>query len=474
MSHLILRFALVATLLAAIAPAPVAAQVGESNAPDLSYSVVATGTVNRALTQMRLDTTLTITAPVDGLTRLVLGVAPRGLRAWTSETASIDGRVTNAVRWTDTMGLTFDLSVAPWEPGSIHTVRVVGTIDWTRSADRQGRLRRVGSTTYGGVTLTAGDFLPLPIERAYHPTFSDSLSAFVADSITFTLKVDRDIRGRGVALAGTHLAGPTDATIGRRWSSRIEHARSYAFVLSQTYRSTATTVTLPLADGSSGQVRVRAVGPWALGRSVDLTTAVRALTDLSSRFGPGPYRDYTLVSVTAGGFAHEFPGLVFIGSSFRQPARKGVINHEVAHQWWYALSANDQAEDSWMDESLANYSQSRLAGATSAPAANCSRPIDGPNRVDRAYYLSFFGTDSLWQCVYKRGLRFWMALGETVGFTHLDRCLADYLAANRFVRRGTVVLAQWLRDCGAAVGHEAEVLTLLRRYLSAPTVDAMR
>ena len=31
--------------------------------------------------------------------------------------------------------------------------------------------------------------------------------------------------------------------------------------------------------------------------------------------------------------------------------------HETAHQWWFEQVANDQAQQPWLDESLATYSE---------------------------------------------------------------------------------------------------------------------
>ena len=465
------------TLLAGGAPAPAVAKIGESVGMNLRYSVDATASVNSALTTMTLDTTLTITAPDGGMNRLVLGVEPKGLKAWTTLFLAVDDVVlfrdgadyvdpnpTATASWTGTMGLTFDLAAAPWSAGSTHTVRVVGLIDWTKSTDKQGHLRRVGSLTTGNVTLTAGDFLPLPIEAAYYPTFSDALSGTVAESIRFTLNIARNMRGYGIAMAGTRISGSTTATVGRSWVYQIANARSYAFVIGQNYATTYKTITIPVAGGGTGSVVVRAYGASSTQRSSDLATAASALTKLTTMYGPGPYTDYKLVNVTAGGFSHEFSGLVFIGSSFTGASRTGVIRHEIAHEWWYGTSVNDQAEDGWMDESLAQYSQYRMAGLTTGPAYNCTRKIDGPNRPTTGFYTAFFGTNSLWDCVYKKGSRFWMGVGALIGFDKLELCLGEYLQANRFVRRGPVVLAQAIRDC------DERTLTLLQAYLSPATV----
>jgi hypothetical protein len=373
------------------------------------------------------------------------------------------------------MGLRFDLSASPWAPGSTHTISLAGLIDWTKSTDTQGHLRRIGSgTTIGSsLVLTAGDQLPLPIEHAYYPTFSDAVSAFPARSITFTLVSPVDLPTAGVAMAGTRVSG-TPASAGRTWTYQIENARSYALAIGMRYGRTSRTISLPSAAGGSRPVVVSAFGATASGRAADLSATVFALQKMSAKFGAGPYADYKVIAASAGGFAHEFSGAAFIGNSFTGANRTAVVRHEVAHQWFYALVASDQAADGWMDESLSTFSENRIAGYTKFyRPGNCSRPIDGPNRPTTDYYRSFFGTNSLWECVYLRGNRFWMTVGQTIGFTKLEGCLRGYVQSNRFATPGPVVLAQALVDC------DKRVLTILNPaprvypYLSRGTVDAI-
>jgi hypothetical protein len=60
----------------------------------------------------------------------------------------------------------------------------------------------------------------------------------------------------------------------------------------------------------------------------------------------------------------EFSGMVFVGGSYFRsyggsPAAylTLITAHEVAHQWWYGQVGNDQAENPWLDEALATYSE---------------------------------------------------------------------------------------------------------------------
>ena len=53
-----------------------------------------------------------------------------------------------------------------------------------------------------------------------------------------------------------------------------------------------------------------------------------------------------------------------------------VVTHELAHEWWYALISDDQAQAPWLDEAFASYAE-EAAGAQQRPW--CRRP--GPARA---------------------------------------------------------------------------------------------
>jgi hypothetical protein len=87
------------------------------------------------------------------------------------------------------------------------------------------------------------------------------------------------------------------------------------------------------------------------------------------RYGPYPYRTITVVDPgrdvqgrTLGG-GMEYPTLITCGSHlFLHPSElspEGVTVHEFGHQYWYGLSANNEFEESWLDEGINTYSEGR-------------------------------------------------------------------------------------------------------------------
>jgi hypothetical protein len=92
-----------------------------------------------------------------------------------------------------------------------------------------------------------------------------------------------------------------------------------------------------------------------------LYTAADALMLYEEWFGPYPYQRLIIVE---GDFPDgmEFSGLVFVSEAWFR-TWKHIPNdwltlitaHEVAHQWWYGLVGNDQAQYPYLDEALALY-----------------------------------------------------------------------------------------------------------------------
>lgn len=94
-----------------------------------------------------------------------------------------------------------------------------------------------------------------------------------------------------------------------------------------------------------------------------------ALRFFGLRYGPYPYPTITVVDPGRDalgqrlGGGMEYPTLITCGTSLfphpRRPQPEGVTVHEFGHQYWYGLSANNEFEESWLDEGLNSYSEGR-------------------------------------------------------------------------------------------------------------------
>ena len=89
----------------------------------------------------------------------------------------------------------------------------------------------------------------------------------------------------------------------------------------------------------------------------------KAIQLYSKLYGDFPRESLTIVE---GDFfdGMEYDGFYFLSRGFYNlydGSPQGYLTmiavHETAHQWWYALVANDQAMEPWLDESLCTYSE---------------------------------------------------------------------------------------------------------------------
>ena len=105
-----------------------------------------------------------------------------------------------------------------------------------------------------------------------------------------------------------------------------------------------------------------------------LNAAAEALQIYSQRYGP--YSHQTL-AVVMGDFndGMEFSAFFYLSHDFYNLYDGSLNNylidvaaHETAHQWWFEQVADDQAEQPWLDEALATYSE-HVFYETASPAS---------------------------------------------------------------------------------------------------------
>ena len=113
------------------------------------------------------------------------------------------------------------------------------------------------------------------------------------------------------------------------------------------------------------------------------TATDHALRYYGRWFGAYPYETITVVDPAyrsaSGGM--EYPTFLTGGTNFWAPANvlrpEGVTVHEVGHQWWYGMSASNEFEESWLDEGLNSWSESRVQKYTYSPSRYMVRFFGG-------------------------------------------------------------------------------------------------
>ena len=109
-----------------------------------------------------------------------------------------------------------------------------------------------------------------------------------------------------------------------------------------------------------------ALSQWQAGADEVLKISANALRSFNERFGTYPYTEMDLMSTPMLALGVEYPGAMGIALGLYDPDEvfgdlpsrvyvESTVAHEVAHQWFYNMVGNDQADEPWLDEALAQY-----------------------------------------------------------------------------------------------------------------------
>src|SRR5262245_19174144 len=145
------------------------------------------------------------------------------------------------------------------------------------------------------------------------------------------------------------------------------------FVADQQVRKTDVDRMLRILDLPEDQIRLKDVSVRLLiqpehQKQIDrhFTAAFNAIKYYGLWYGKYPYDTLTIVDPPyngdgAGGM--EYPTFITAGTSWwlgQDQNPEGVIVHEFGHQFWYGMVANNEFEESWLDEGFNTYSTAKV------------------------------------------------------------------------------------------------------------------
>ncbi|MGB9585976.1 MAG: M1 family metallopeptidase [Anaerolineales bacterium] len=137
---------------------------------------------------------------------------------------------------------------------------------------------------------------------------------------------------------------------------KLQKARTFALSISHDYLIQTQMVGNIFVIGYSFPIHVQA-------GAAALKTTSQALELFQNLFSSYPH---STLSVVEADFLDgmEYDGLYFLSNGFYNLYQGNpteylvaIAAHETSHQWWFGLVGNDQAEDPWLDESFATYSE---------------------------------------------------------------------------------------------------------------------
>jgi hypothetical protein len=330
-------------------------------------------------------------------------------------------------------------------PGGLYVLRLDGALaagestevelDFTLSLG-EGGFERVGAAD--GVAWWASGFPLLAWEPGvgwardpFVAGIGETATSPVADT-TVTVDVPEDLT---VLMTGAQEE-PSGAEDGRRtWTSREPVARDVS-VAAGPFR-TATLTTTGGVEVTTGVLADADVGPGELADWTD-----EAVTDLTTRFGAFPYATLTVPLLPAEGGGIEYPSSILMAGADRD-----VLEHEVAHMWFYGMVGGSQFRDPWLDEAFATYAEA-VDGPVSREALDGA--LAGPGDVGAAMD-EFPGTGEYFDAVYGKGGAALLAAREAAGPGPFDAALRCYAQRNAWTIATPDDVAAALADLPAAL-----------------------
>lgn len=144
----------------------------------------------------------------------------------------------------------------------------------------------------------------------------------------------------GAPAAGTREGGPSGPVKTVRFSAANVH--DFAWCADPSF-------VVESADAGSYRVMSFYRSGNAAWADSALARSVRAMEWLEGLAGPYQYPQVSVVDVPSEG-GMEYPMLVMNGSPGEE-----LILHELGHQWFYAMLANNERDEAWIDEGMTSY-----------------------------------------------------------------------------------------------------------------------
>jgi hypothetical protein len=282
----------------------------------------------------------------------------------------------------------------------------------TLGAESFDRFGRVGAAGARYAWIGSGQPL-LAWERGFG-WHTEDLIAFTAESATSeamdtTLRVDAPAKDT-VIMSGDP-ADPKPASSGNRtWRSHVATARDVSVAVGP----------FSVADQVVQGVHLRVGAFSRTVRDQLMPEFRRAITELAARFGPFPFPSLSVARLPAQGGGIEYPSSILMLDGSRL-----VVVHETAHQWFYAMVGDSQAEHPWLDEAFAVYAENLVNGDSERPGT-----LESPGTVDKSTESYGANVDDYYFVTYDKGAAALEAARARAGAAGWDAAMRCYVNAN--------------------------------------------
>lgn len=255
-----------------------------------------------------------------------------------------------------------------------------------------------------------------PFDR---PNHGDPFVTSTSEHVRVTVTTDRP---QVVAATGDRVSVSGD---GLTQIFEARDVRDFTLTMAGDFRSTSKVV-----DGVTVRYYYRAAVNGVAPATIR-DTAADVFGRLTDRLGPYPHATFKVVQ-SAGGFAMESPGLIWIPYGTGSANLRYLVAHETAHQWFYGLVGNDQAIQPFSDEAAADF-----AARTVTSTRRASRCSTG--RLDLRIYD--YSAACYYERIYIQGGNLLESARTTMGSSLFWSTLRSYIADQdgRLVRNRTLL-----------------------------------
>ena len=260
-----------------------------------------------------------------------------------------------------------------------------------------------------------------------------------ADASFYLVRVrapaDLVLCGSGVQISHSESNGQQEATLA------VGPARDFYLAGSREYQ---------LITRTSGETTIRTCAPSGTSEVAEriLDIAEASLEAFSRWYAPYPYTKLDIIATPNLALGIEYPGAFALNQLLLTPDEdfggtpeavllESVTVHEAAHAWFYNLVGNDQLEDPWLDEAMAQYATLQYyadrygtAGASGLRESFYGRwDLVGREAIPIGKPVAEYDEAEYGAIVYGRGPLFFDALHDRMGEAGFNSFLRKYTAA---------------------------------------------
>lgn len=236
--------------------------------------------------------------------------------------------------------------------------------------------------------------------------------------------------------------------------------RDFYIAMSENYVMSETTV---------GETTIRSYtySDAEIGEEV-LNQTAASLETFNTLIGAYPFTELQIAETPNLALGIEYPGVIVLTNRLYDPTtqtnsgnlaavRESTVAHEVGHQWFYSTVGNDQLDEPWLDESMAQYVTYRYFVARYGPQAaeGFLASLEGrwsgvgERPIPVGLPVSDYTPQEYGAIVYGRGPIFFIQLEDDLGTETIDAFLQSYYANHKFgISTAAALKADLEATCG--------------------------